>query len=533
VTEYADSAKCGPFELVAQSDRSMVENADGSLQLTAEHTYLVKVQDGTNRDVLSPALTFPKNGSEGRLRFENYVGISELGGRRLVVHSKRLGNTPAAALGATETMLDEVCTWLSSLPFSAGTPTSAKYTRVRAAGPEVLYHVFAILRDAMRDRGPHRLRESTERVLARPYESLVAGEPRLVPLGAASRIDAETLDAIQSAPELLAPVAQGSPLAKSPLAVALRGNLPEQIRMRPLEHTTGNRENRFVAGVLDLMIAYLRRFERQVRLSDKPSAPANLKESSEIAEYLLRCRRHRVLSRVKPLFEPPAHSTVFRSRPGYRQLLALHRDLLLRTTAGDDVARLLESRDAAQIYEMWCYVQVVAALTNELGEPLRCDPFPVPAMAASVGNGYRTEWADVSVSYNESFTTAGRTEFEKGSNSYSLRMRPDITIHSHGRLNLLDAKLKRDFTAAVVQGEEDSKGTDTFKPGDLHKMHAYRDALGADSVWILYPGHGEMHDSYPAPGPEHAVGKFQGVGAQPLRPGAGHQQLQELLSGLL
>jgi predicted component of viral defense system (DUF524 family) len=54
--------------------------------------------------------------------------------------------------------------------------------------------------------------------------------------------------------------------------------------------------------------------------------------------------------------------------------------------------------------------------------------------------------------------------------------------------------------------------------GDLYKMHTYRDALGARSVWIIFPGrnvgsvhfkpHAAAEDDVPA-----------GVGALPLLPG--------------
>jgi len=114
-------------------------------------------------------------------------------------------------------------------------------------------------------------------------------------------------------------------------------------------------------------------------------------------------------------------------------------------------------------------------------------------------------------------------------------VRPDIVLRSPGgRLDLFDAKLKRRFAAAhEVSSEGD--GEVTFKPEDLHKMHAYRDALGADSVWVLYPGGRTEGDRFAAPQPPAAaVPGFRGVGAIALRPGAPEDGgLDELLAELL
>ena len=223
-----DTAVCGLYELVVQRDGSMHEQADGTLELVAESRYLVRLGEGADPSVLSGALTVLRGGAEGVLRFGNFVGDATLGGRKLVVRSGRL------TAGAVERMLEDVAGELASLPFAAATPTSAPYTRGRSMGPDALYHAYAFLRDGMRARGRHDLPGAIERILARPHESLRTEEAKLVPLGHASQIDAATLAAIQSEPELLSPLASGSPLTTHPLARRLHGRMPELIRMRPL-----------------------------------------------------------------------------------------------------------------------------------------------------------------------------------------------------------------------------------------------------------------------------------------------------------
>ena len=108
-----------------------------------------------------------------------------------------------------------------------------------------------------------------------------------------------------------------------------------------------------------------------------------------------------------------------------------------------------------------------------------------------------------------------------------MRLRPDITVRgADGRLHLFDAKLKVDFRRAVDAEDFDDAGesSDTFKREDLYKMHAYRDALGADSVWVLYPGSDRAASEYSDAlgGWRDPARGFQGVGAIALRPGADH-----------
>jgi predicted component of viral defense system (DUF524 family) len=520
VSEFAEAVACGPYKVIAQNARTLAERPDGTVELYAEHSYLVKLEEGADEGVLRGALTVPKQGSEGELRFENYFGLAELGGRRLIVRSNRLDPEAVPA------MLDEVSDWLSSLPFSVDIPVKAAYTRERDASPEVLYHAFSLVRDAMHDRGPHRLRGTIERILSRPHESLSADQPRLVPLGAANSVDAETVDGIASAPELLRPVAPDSPLAHTPVAKKLRGSLPDFVRVRPFRHSTDTVENQFVAGALDSMIDLLRRFERHERAASRPSAAANVRESREISDYLSRSRRHRVLDGIRPIYEAPQQSTILRARPGYRDLLRLHADLRNRARASEphDMQRLLELRDAAAIYELWCYIQVVRALEGLLGTPRCRDRFETSTLQAEVRWGYKVEWEQKTAIYNESFPHAAADRHRQGFDSYSLTLRPDITLRdAAGRVNLFDAKLKRRLKGVVTSADgEEIKAADTFKPEDLHKMHAYRDALGADSVWVLFPGQGTEMDEYvsPQPGPPTAKNRFQGVGAIPLRPGA-------------
>jgi predicted component of viral defense system (DUF524 family) len=534
-----EGVRCGPYELFGGKDGEPADPGAGPLVLEAEESYLVRLDDGAPCDVLEGALEVHRHGSEGTLRFGNFIGRTSLGGRALEVRSNRLAG------GAADAMLDEVSAWLGSLPFGLGEPTGAAYATRREASPAILFHAFALIRDAYRRLGPHDLRAAVERILAQRHESLEHDEPRMIPLGAARHIDPGTLIAMPRHAEHLQPVPPGSPAATLPTARALDGLLPDALLVRPFTESADNAENRYVAHVLEDMIDLLRRFIRMVRTTAKPSATINLREADEIADFLDRCRRHRVLADVRADPRLPAHSTVLRRKPGYRELLRLHAalDERLRTDDPHEPARLLELRDAADIYEYWCFIRVVKALEAELeASPATIKPFKVTDLGSRIQWRYRLAWPELTVTYNDTFPSLGSGTWSHGVNSYSLRLRPDIVLRwEGGRLDLFDAKLKLHFDDAAKgeavngeAGDEEATVSDRFKPADLHKMHAYRDALQAASVWVLYPGSATGPFEYPAPAPTGSAAPGpEGVGAIALKPGAaGDGGLAEVLKDI-
>lgn len=332
-----------------------------------------------------------------------------------------------------------------------------------------------------------------------------------MPVGAASEIDAATLESIQREPELLAPVGADSAFASSLFVKRLHGSMPEFVRVRPSVQTTDNPENRFVAGAIDAMIELLRSFERMVEDEGRATAAVNAREARKLARSLRRWRQHRVFDGITPTRRPPLRSSVLRSRSGYREVLAAHNGLRGRTRLAEPhgLRHLLELRDSAQIYEHWCFFRVAQALGDQLGAPQKRDRFVAHPFNTAMPFGYRISWQGATLAYNQSFPAAKPGAYQHGVNSYSLRLRPDIVLRTaSGHLHVFDAKLKLHATSS-------------FKSEDLYKMHTYRDALGSRSVWVLYPGSEPEPARFEAPGTA-AGDDFKGVGAIALLPAAGH-----------
>lgn len=128
--------------------------------------------------------------------------------------------------------------------------------------------------------------------------------------------------------------------------------------------------------------------------------------------------------------------------------------------------------------------------------------------------------------------------------SYSVTLRPGIVLKVGETLHLFDARFRidrwavedfeGDAAAAETAENDDRAGRASaiwWKNADIHKMHAYRDALGRDgahvaTVRVLYPGTQEVfYPSQPSGG--------EGVGAIPLQPMGDRASLAAILASLL
>lgn len=517
-------ARWGDFRIQPRGAAPLVEHEDGTLELLAEREYLVEMPEDA-REQAWQALE-PLRAGLWLLRFGNFIGESTLGGRRLLITSNRLRPDEVDA------MLDDAVSALHSLPFHFDTPASFAYTRDVLAADDVVYQAYAFLRHALEGMGPHDLAASFERILARPHMRLVS---RLadVPLARADRVDATTMVSLVSRPGPLHPIPTTSPLAHSPIATALRMKAPESVRSRRMVETTRTPENEFVVAVIDIARGIVDRFQEAVRRSYPQRADRLLEESAACASLLDRWRRHRAFDGVTPARRFSITSTVLRGRPGYRQVTRFFVDLQSRTRLldADDAQRLLEARDAALIYEYWCYFQVVEAVSNVLGRRPSPKRFQYGCFGSNLPRAYAADFGRACVWFNLDF---------RRPRSYSVPLRPDITLElADGTLHLFDAKLKREAIPAEVVSDSELELEEqraTYRRGDLYKMHTYRDALGARSVWILFPGRNvkrasfePLRDQVTAPlGP-------QGVGALSLLPGleADREELGSLLREML
>lgn len=483
---------------------------------------------------LSPTLVF--------LSFGNSVGAFDVAGLgRLEVFSGKWGEADF------ERMLADLTEVATGLPFSSGSSAALPYDRSVAVHDEVLYHAFVYLRHILLGPAPAErlLVPSLELVLRDPHRRFER-TTRVVPTEHARRIDPRGLLRMASARDGVYP----APAAAEHLALArqMHGHLPERIEETVVTGSYDTPENRFVKAFLTLVQGTITGMRRVVAGKDNAFA-LRIREDCDRMERLVRpVLQHGFWQQIGPMIHLPAGSTVLQRRRGYRELFEHWVRLRLATRlplSRKQLHNLLEAKDMAELYELWCFFTVVREVEALIGRPRSARRYEITQMHLHVPWDLEVRWPNgTALFYNPRFTRSQSKRY-----SYSVTLRPDIGLQvpsgMNAGLHLLDAKFRVDQINTVLSTAEDDLPDEAaaerrgqFKRGDLYKMHTYHDAIpGARSVWILYPGtetrffsvSGEIHEQA-SDLPE----LVEGVGALPCVPGStGQEGIYSLLRTLL
>ena len=261
----------------------------------------------------------------------------------------------------------------------------------------------------------------------------------------------------------------------SRLPASLRGNLPEQIRVRKRESSLDIAEHRQMGTCLRAWAAWLAGTADLLSRTREEADPAMRKSA---ALWARRCRalsrRVAVLAAAEPFAEAaegPARlelTAIFRNDPAYRLFYRLWQDLNrgIASVFGDflnlPLARTFE------LYELWCFLRLVRAGAEAFGP----DGLEVADLFFSDVRGAVTLAAGaVTVPVGEGWKLCFQKQYREfwveahGRGSYSRTMTPDIVAAlddgGPGRLIVLDAKYRID------EGLNEA----------LSSIHTYRDAL--------------------------------------------------------
>ncbi|MEO8084940.1 MAG: DUF2357 domain-containing protein [Ardenticatenales bacterium] len=560
-----------------------VTAVDGVATLQGERVWLLR-ESAAVIDVVAASLAgFVTRLADDLLEvsFGNAVGrfaLGAIGDRSLGAIDVRSGKWSGADF---EAMLADIVRTAATLPFAGARGGMLPFDHRHSGGAETLYQRFVYVRHIVLGHGPPatRLMPAIASIVADPHRQWCQSS-RVVPPALARDVDIGALTAAISGQHGFDRGGRGDRSADLSIVRALRGHVPRAITEITRTPSVDTPENRFVKAFL----IELDRISAEVvrRATDGSAAPDGRRnmwsarveaEAREVRLVLGRALRHALWSDVGPLHHPPLGSTVLQRRRGYRDVFG--HAARLRLTAHlplDDAAaeRLLEGKDIATLYELWCFFAVTDALRSCLGEPTEACGFKSDWRMLDVPHDGRVTWpGGVELLYNARFPgrDSGRSGGDIGAGlavrrtSYSVGLRPDITLSvpagPNAGLHLLDAKFRvnresaRWLTSTELLDPDRETSAGTFKDDDLYKMHTYRDAIpAARSVWILYPGGGTERRFFPAPtagarglvetGALEVLASpaIEGVGAVPLLPSAGderrpHGELRRLLLELV
>jgi hypothetical protein len=455
--------------------------------------------------------------------------------------------------GHFDQMLLDLSVWASALPFSIGAGSVG--VEWNAADQQtILYHAFVYLRSVLSEHIPpqRRLLDAIHTVMRDPHRQLERVR-REVPLEAIRRVE----------PSLLEDLAAGhSPVVRLetanqqqlPFVRRLRGYIPEYVSEDQGEITFDTPENRFVKAFLDYaltVISQMRQFIEGVLPENRSAFQRRVLEECDRMESLLRpSRQHALWKEIGSMVHVPVSSTVLQRRQGYREIFGHYSRMLLATKvplALKVEQDLLEAKDIARLYEMWCYFACVRQLELLLGPPVAAGRLEAQVTELTVPWGIVVQWQDgTRLLYNLAFSRSSRRQ----QYSYSVPLRPDIVLEvpygPNAGIHVLDAKFKVKLKE-LLEPTEDLAESETlteerrgvFKPEDMYKMHTYLDAIPqAMSVWILYPGSelqffGREEKTIITTG-QSLPQVVQGVGAIPLKPGRErHRELAYVLGCIL
>lgn len=459
-----------------------------------------------------------RTASDGSLRlaFINEVGRFAVPGLGVLeLRSRKLSEREF------DSLLADIARVAAALPFADHDGAGAAHTPETTADPALLYHAFVYLRQILSPAAPRseQLQAAIAAIVAAPHERLVT-DSRPAPFRAARAVSMKAIERAIARPDDWERHAPGE--MPTPWQQVAGERTPRTIESSQVRSSRDTAENQFVKHFLEHARAILRELLRRAGSTLKPGSPfvARLRADGDVMlaalDLLLRAP---LWKEVGPLRQVPHGSTVLQGRHAYAAVL--RHDIRLRALARLGPLRelwrdLIAVKDVARLYELWCFLLVVEAITSRRGAPERALVEHNGAVAAKLPWGIEVRWPDgISARYNWTFSP-GRAS--AAPHSTSVLMRPDICVvlptgPTRG-LFVFDAKFSHHKGRA--------------QHADLHVMHTYRDALrltcGSSeplrvrSAWVLFPGTAAGFARYPA---ETGVcAALAGIGAIPLRPPA-------------
>lgn len=228
------------------------------------------------------------------------------------------------------------------------------------------------------------------------------------------------------------------------------------------------------------------------------------------------------------LYYMPDSSSVLLNKAGYRELyfhfvqsqfgFTSIVDKLTQTSMKSGL------KDMAALYEIWCYFELGKRIFDN--KKIHQEFSTRGIKNGDIIRAVSWSFAEVELKYNFSYS-------RKNNTSYSLILRPDISLKIGDTLYLFDAKYK--FSSVSSEGEDDEI-LRIIKSEDIHKMHAYLDAVEGSVLSVaLYPGDTYIfynrHDKTVAK--EISDTKFVGVGAIPLTPNSSAEYLDKFICEIL
>jgi hypothetical protein len=298
--------------------------------------------------------------------------------------------------------------------------------------------------------------------------------------------------------------------------------VPERVPARVAQASLDTPPNRFVRWALGRWQAQATAVAQA--LAQERPGPARARGERKVAAVqrtLDAMQAWPGLAEVALVAQPPRDHPVLRRRAGYRELWEAHLETEASLRLQDGPAPVWAGlRDVATLYERWCQLTVareVRRLLEAAGGEAVLSAGP-GGWTAQVDAGLLVQgWVRRGGKGRQVELWAQRTFGAGPEGSWSRPLRPDLSLRIQPQEapgpHWLHFDAKYRLERLGDDGAPDGPGDRAAsKREDLHKMHAYRDAIARTrGAYVLFPG--TENEAF-----SQRKGELPGLGALALRP---------------
>jgi predicted component of viral defense system (DUF524 family) len=311
-----------------------------------------------------------------------------------------------------------------------------------------------------------------------------------------------------------------------------------QIPTSVKEETTDTPENRFIKYVLHSFLFFC----EEIQLRSKKGSRL-FQEAQNISDKLVSHLQHNLFKEVSRPTTIKLNSPVLQKKAGYREVLKtwLMFDLSAKLIweGGEDVYAG-GSKNIAKLYEYWLFFKLLEAVKETFNINSEEYKKLIKPTGDNLGlqlkegnqialNGvYHSRERELSIQFSYNKTFSSNTELS-AEGSWSLRMEPDYTISIWPKeVSVKEAERTEQIVHIHFDAKykvQNKKDNSKFKPEDVIKMHAYKDAIRrTGGAYILYPGIDSKPTIFKG---FHEV--LPGLGAFAIRPSEENSGIQYLI----
>lgn len=512
-------------------DETAAEGSDIQLLEECEYEYTLSTPAPVRSIEPSEIFSADSNRTHGRIKTRGRTGtvrvVIELENGEVATGEFEVRSRKLEYKTEYRWMLDRIASEAAELalsPFAASQLSSLADDH--SASPETLYQRFEFLRSRLES---DEVQSAIEQLRNRPH---MAFEEQVEIVS--------TTRPMRGGAALARQLTRTGPRQPLQRNIGVLDSVPLEIERRSHFESLDTIPNRFVKYVVQdwhaLVSAVAETLENATDRSVLPSLERGRRETRSILDTLEDLQRMPALRDASDLDEFPASNTVVRGRAGYREFLAAFQTTNahahLRWDEDED-SRSAGQHDVPTLYEYWVFLEIVRIVetldgftanredlvvvsNNQMSLDLKKSK-QVRVACTGERNGQKVE---LGLWFNRTFSN-------QKNESWTVRLIPDVsismTVPGRGeepeQTTWLHFDAKYKVNLAFDRSSDDVDEADlvgTVKQEDLHKMHAYRDAIRRSAgAYVVYPG----TDDEPPFNQYHEL--LPGLGAFCLRPSDG------------